>query len=112
MKQKKHKPSCNRQLGDHLWCNCGALGTREEQQARIDKAHGRHPGAAWRFKVGEHSQQRRIEDGYDRKQLFDEIVVDDWLHVEALNARDFWVRLGNRTFNVHIAKSGVVTVEG
>ncbi len=33
-------------------------------------------------------------------EAFDEIVVGDWLHVEAMDTNAAWVRLGDRVFDV------------
>jgi hypothetical protein len=32
----------------------------------------------------------------------DEIVIGDWLHIERLNTRAVWVRLGEQRFTVYI----------
>ena len=34
--------------------------------------------------------------------VLDEIVIGDWIHVEVLDHRVIWVRLGDRTFIVYV----------
>lgn len=40
---------------------------------------------------------------------FDEIVVGEWLHVEAMSERSAWVRVGERVFDVFV-EQGKITV--
>lgn len=42
---------------------------------------------------------------------FDEIVVGSWLHVEAMNDRCAWVRLGERVFDVFVERGDIVVRE-
>lgn len=42
---------------------------------------------------------------------FDEIVVGSWLHVEAMNDRCAWVRLGERVFDVFVERGKIVVLE-
>lgn len=64
------------------------------------------PGARWRVQsqVGDAKVELR------NVGIFDEIVVDDWLHVEQMNDRLWWMQLGGACFAVSIARSGAVTV--
>ena len=39
---------------------------------------------------------------------FDEVAVDDWLHVEQLNKTEWHVRIGDRIFNVSVSENSDV----
>ena len=44
-----------------------------------------------------------IEDvGESLGEEFDEIVLGDWLHVEQMDVDHYWLRLGEKTYNVVI----------
>lgn len=36
----------------------------------------------------------------DREGAFDEIVVGRWLHIERMTDRHYWMRVGDREFDV------------
>lgn len=38
--------------------------------------------------------------------LFDELVVDDWLHVEQMDSRKYWINIGGVTVWVRVDKHG------
>lgn len=59
----------------------------------------------WRVQ-GSTGELKRLTD----KGEFDEIVVGDWLHVEAMDADSVWVRLGNRVFDV-FSEGGAIVVK-
>jgi hypothetical protein len=66
------------------------------QRKALVLAGGRHPARNWRVKsddVGE----------------FDELVVAHWLHLERMNKRTWCMQLGDRVFDITIAKDGKVT---
>lgn len=41
---------------------------------------------------------------------FDELVIDDWFHLEQMSERHYWMRVGEYDLNVHIDGKGVATV--
>ncbi|MCC7540627.1 MAG: hypothetical protein IT379_30710 [Deltaproteobacteria bacterium] len=43
--------------------------------------------------------------------MFDELVVDDWLHVEWLDERVWWMRLGDARIQVEICDDGIAKVD-
>lgn len=65
-------------------------------------------GSKWRFltrsKNGEQSVS--LED----KGIFDELVVDDWLHIEQMSNNSWWMRIGDARVLVTLNKKGAPTV--
>jgi hypothetical protein len=41
---------------------------------------------------------------------FDELVIDDWFHIEQMSERHYWMRVGNYDLNVHIDGKGEAAV--
>ncbi|MFZ5446664.1 MAG: hypothetical protein ACOZQL_42145 [Myxococcota bacterium] len=64
------------------------------------------PGSRWRFlaKDGE----RRIEAENDG--IFDELVVDQWLHLEQMDDDTWWMRLGDARVDIKVGPDGVAEV--
>jgi hypothetical protein len=42
--------------------------------------------------------------------IFDELVIDEWLHVEQMDTRHWWMRVGGTHINIWIARDGVPVV--
>jgi len=38
--------------------------------------------------------------------IFDELVVDDWLHIEQMEERCWWMRIGDADLMIHIEEDG------
>jgi hypothetical protein len=78
----------------HQWCE-----ERDRERSRAlatrRRDSGKNPGMPYRIQT--------FDNG------FDELVLGDWLHVERMNHRTFWMRLGERVFDITIAKDGTVT---
>ena len=49
------------------------------------------PGTHWRLLAHEDGEPLEITN----RGLFDELVVDGWLHIENLDPRRWWMRLGD-----------------
>jgi hypothetical protein len=66
------------------------------------------PGTRWRFKVGDTSVSAKVEGPIQIHggDVFDELVVDGWLHLEQMNCRDWWMRVGEHTIWVTVGKDG------
>ncbi len=82
------------------------------------------PGFNWRILAHELTRPRGAYTGeqIDIRSsegrlplLFDELVIDDWLHVEQMNDRDWWIGVGNQdgdewAINVTIDRDGKASV--
>jgi hypothetical protein len=43
--------------------------------------------------------------------VFDELVVDDWLHIEQMDRREWWMRIGDARVFIRIAEDGKATTD-
>lgn len=70
------------------------------------------PGSKWRTLAHVQATGMPIEDKSTEHQpsVFDEVVVDDWLHLEQLSARVWWMRLGDAYIIVRVGKDGKAEV--
>lgn len=75
------------------------------------------PGSSWRTLVhrreGERGYGKPIEDDNDRHAApteFDELVIDDFLHVEQQDPRNYWMRVGPLRINVTVGERGQARV--
>jgi hypothetical protein len=68
----------------------------------------RLPGYQWRTLAHPDKGSERVQQRYDGTEgvCFDELVVDDWFHMEQMNTRDWWIGLGGVMINVHIPAKG------
>jgi hypothetical protein len=57
------------------------------------------PGKRWRFLA--HRDGAKIE--LENEGVFDELVVDDWLHVEKMDNNAWWLRVGDARIFVTIS---------
>jgi hypothetical protein len=64
------------------------------------------PGSRWRMQCEENGQKIEMAN----VGIFDELVVDDWIHLEQMSDRHWWLQLGGACFAVVIARDGRVTV--
>lgn len=55
-------------------------------------------GERWRLLAHESGGSYAVED----RGTFDELVVDDWLHVEQLDDALWWIRLGDARIHVRL----------
>jgi len=67
----------------------------------------RLPGKKWRLQA-HHEQAGPIN--VENAGTFDELVVDDWFHIEQMNTRSWWMRLGETDYNITIPPTGKVVV--
>lgn len=67
----------------------------------------RLPGSEWR--VLAHDGERDIE--HANEGVFDELVVDKWLHVEQMDEAAWFVRIGDARVLVRIGEHGEATVD-
>lgn len=60
------------------------------------------PGSCWSLQaVRSHSTFNVGNEG-----VFDELVVDDWLHIEQMDECCWWMRIGDADLTVHIEDDG------
>ncbi|HVG85423.1 MAG TPA: hypothetical protein VM820_12930 [Vicinamibacterales bacterium] len=64
------------------------------------------PGAIWRILAKDGSREVTLEN----QGVFDELVIDDWLHLEQMDERSWWMRVGDASIHVVINKDGSVEV--
>lgn len=55
------------------------------------KSSDKAPGSHWRVLAHEATQTVAFED----RGIFDELVVDDWLHLEQMSKREWCLRVGD-----------------
>ena len=72
----------------------------------------RKPGYRWRLLAHNDKSDQPIDVRHDRADgvCFDELVVDGWLHIEQMSARQWWMDIAGLTVNVWIKASGVPEV--
>lgn len=66
----------------------------------------------WRIGYDEPDGSRVHIEGDNRQTaVLDEVVIGDWLHIEMMNDKPehYWMRLGERRFNV-FSEKGTLTI--
>lgn len=76
----------------------------------MKKPNRRKPGQAWRILAWDEKRSAKYE--MEDKGTFDELVIDDWFHLEQMDFRDWWARIGDAWLWIHVPPKGppVVTV--
>ncbi len=76
------------------------------KQRKFASIHGAHaspskscetPGRFWRMQT-------------DDLDHFDELVVGQWFHIERMDSRVWWMRIGEQDFMIGISPEGVVSL--
>jgi hypothetical protein len=67
----------------------------------------RGPGAEWRMTT--RTGAGKVE--HTGEGTFDELTVDQWLHIEQLEERVWWMRVGDARVEVSIETDGSTTVD-
>jgi hypothetical protein len=72
------------------------------------------PGYKWRFNaptLGNRPKPAHNDIQGDGKSIFDELVVDEWFHMERISQCMWWLRIGD-ALNIHIGinKQGDLSV--
>jgi hypothetical protein len=73
-------------------------------QGRWNKHAAKTPGRYWRVSTeggGRYTPQNEHDD-------FDELVVQPWFHMERMDDRGWWIRIGDLTSYISIEKDGSV----
>lgn len=58
-------------------------------------------GAVWRILASELEKE-----GIENKGIFDEFVLDDWLHIESMSDNEWWLRIGDARIWVTVGDTG------
>lgn len=64
------------------------------------------PGAKWCVRAK--AADRSIE--HDGPGIFDELVVDDWLHIEQMDVRRWWASIGDARLDIYVSADGRVVI--
>lgn len=68
-----------------------------------------NPAQPWRLGLKlEYHPLNLSSEGIDGD--FDELVVGGWLHIEKMNRRAWWVRVGEREFWIEVPETGPAVV--
>lgn len=92
MKPKKLKsnPKNKREPGSEWRLSCFHVSSTGTKFRRITTSH---PGP----------ERARGAESVLTEFKFDEITVDDWLHIERMGEDTFWVRIGQQEFDVRVS---------
>lgn len=60
------------------------------------------PGSNWRLLA--HSKNDQKDISFENEGIFDELVVDDWLHIEQMDTNVWWMRVGDARIVVRLKK--------
>ena len=64
------------------------------------------PGRKWRLLAKERDRTPVVE--IENKGVFDELVVDQWLHIEQMSRSVWWMRLGDASINIRVKRDSSV----
>ena len=69
------------------------------------------PGRTWSI-LAHGTNRPAIDLQFDQKSrtTFDELIIDDWFHIEQMDDRAYWVRVGPLVLFVRIPSNGEVDV--
>lgn len=54
------------------------------------------PGAVWRILARDGKKKIALEN----QGIFDELVIDQWLHLEQMDANNYWLRVGDARVSI------------
>lgn len=71
------------------------------------------PGTSWRILAQpvDNTEGRDIDirsTDQPRSTILDEVVLDEWFHLEQMDDRSWWMRIGPYAVNVTVDKNGEV----
>ena len=72
----------------------------------------RQPGFKWRVLAWKLGDRYRNAEKYDvrfapkDRMKFDELVIDDWFHIEEMNSRHYWMQVCDLHINVVVPSRG------
>lgn len=56
-------------------------------------------GSVWRIAAGDNHEVTLESNG---AHIFDELVIDNWFHLEQMDRDHWWMRVGDHMINVHV----------
>jgi hypothetical protein len=80
---------------------------RSDVQGPVQRDAGGVPGARWRFLA--HQEQGSLQ--LQNQGVFDELVADDWLHIEQMEETMWWMRLGDARITVTVVAGARAIVD-
>jgi hypothetical protein len=72
----------------------------------MDTSVTSRPGSRWRLVARDGERNVTAEN----EGVFDELVVDDWLHLEQMEDDTWWMRLGDARIDIKVLADGRVEV--
>lgn len=88
----------------------------QRQPGQLPKRH--KPGSLWRILAQSYGERGGLEvvtqpHAYPEKisvpakgYIFDELVIDNWFHLEQMSDRSWWLRIGDADINVTVGERG------
>jgi hypothetical protein len=67
-------------------------------------------GSRWRILAQAVRGRKQVEACGDGTTVFDELVVDDWFHLEQMRAREWWLAIGDARLWITIRRDGSARV--
>jgi hypothetical protein len=61
------------------------------------------PGKRWRLLAHEGEGSFEVEN----RGIIDEVVIDNWLHLEQMDEQEWWMRLGDARIWIYVEPTGV-----
>jgi hypothetical protein len=65
------------------------------------------PGQQWSLLAHEGTNSFEVEN----KGIIDEVIIDSWLHLEQMDVRQWWMRLGDARIWINIEADGIARVD-
>ena len=65
------------------------------------------PGSSWRVLAHRGSEAIELEN----QGVLDEVVIDQWFHLEQMDTRRWWMRLGDARISINIDEDGKAHVD-
>lgn len=90
------------------WWVCRTCGWKGE-------SYEKHPKKCEGDYVKDISHSRTVElhsTDYAEPVCFDELVIDDWFHIEQMDKRLWWMRVGDLNINIHVRSDGSRDLSG
>jgi len=66
----------------------------------------KEPGRNWRILARDGERDVKLAN----EGVFDELVIDEWLHLEQMDDRKWWMRLGDARLDIEVQADGTAKV--